>query len=454
MQHLLARQHILAGMAVRRSTRAAAATAAAGAKGIASAGGNVGAGGAAAAAPMRNASSSSRKTQPARATTTTGTAPPLPPPPLHHVKNFRDLATHTSGRIKPGLIYRCAGPIHANDGDAALLFGALKIREMLDLRSRDELEREGCAGSPAFRGASFCAYSRDPVTRRSLPDPRATTMVDAWAWPGGEEARTKAADKALALGAGARKRRGGAGGRGEASAAAAEAADPHNDNNPKSDDDGRLMRRHIPLLQKRRYVRALLKRMPLSEAARVAALLVVDRRRAMEAVLSVVNAGGLEQLYEVTLEEAGPELAACCHAALQALERNRPVLFFCRVGKDRTGILAALLLLCCGVPQDDVLDDYHASDSFHGVGLAGLEKEPGLVALDKKVFERAPREAMEYGLAFLSRITAGGGAPAYLEQHGFGREAQRRLRELIVVAEDGGGVVEEAGAGGGKRARV
>lgn len=303
------------------------------------------------------------------------------------------------------------------------MYGALRIRELLDLRSRDEIEREGCAASPAFRGASFCAYSRDSVTGRSLPDPRATTMVDAWAWPGGDEAR------AVAARGGGKKRKG------------------HDHNHNNNNDDGLLMRRHIPLLQKRRYVRALLKRMPLREAARVAALLVVDRRRAMEAVLNVVNAGGLEQLYEVTLEEAGPEFAACAHAVLQALERDRRMLFFCRVGKDRTGLLAALLLLSVGVPKNLVLDDYHASDSFHAVGLIGLEKEPGLAALDKRVFERAPREAMEYALAYLDRITGGGGAQGYLAQHGFSLQAQARLKELMCVGVGGEGA-------GGKRARA
>lgn len=206
------------------------------------------------------------------------------------------------------------------------------------------------------------------------------------------------------------------------------------------------MRRHVPLLQKRRYLRALLKRMPLAEAAKVAAQLFVDRRAATARVLTVVNAGGLEGLYEVILEEAGPELAACGHAVLASLERGRPLLFFCKAGKDRTGLLAALLLLSCGVPRACVLADYHESDKYHALGLAGLEREPGLAALDRSVFERAPVAAMEYALAFLDRISAGGGAPAYLERHGFGREAQARLKALLLV--DGGG----GGGGGGEGA--
>ena len=131
---------------------------------------------------------------------------------------------------------------------------------------------------------------------------------------------------------------------------------------------------------------------------------------------------------------------------------------YCKAGKDRTGLLAALLLLSSGVPRDLVLDDYHASDAFHAMGLAGLEREPGLAALDKAVFERAPRASMEYALGFLDRITAGGGAAAYLEGHGFGRLAQARLAELLLVTapseEEAEGARQSAGRAAKRQAKL
>lgn len=51
------------------------------------------------------------------------------------------------------------------------------------------------------------------------------------------------------------------------------------------------------------------------------------------------------------------------HAHLQviteAAEAGEPLLFFCRVGKDRTGVLAALLLSCCGAKPEEIIADYH-----------------------------------------------------------------------------------------------
>jgi len=49
-----------------------------------------------------------------------------------------------------------------------------------------------------------------------------------------------------------------------------------------------------------------------------------------------VNAGGLEGLYEILLDSAKPEWVASLQRVLTAAERGRPVLFFCKAGKDRT----------------------------------------------------------------------------------------------------------------------
>ena len=43
----------------------------------------------------------------------------------------------------------------------------------------------------------------------------------------------------------------------------------------------------------------------------------------------------------------------------EAAEAGNPILFFCRVGKDRTGVLAALLLSCCGATPEQIIADYH-----------------------------------------------------------------------------------------------
>jgi protein-tyrosine phosphatase len=41
-----------------------------------------------------------------------------------------------------------------------------------------------------------------------------------------------------------------------------------------------------------------------------------------------------------------------------------PLVFHCTAGKDRTGVGAALLLTALGVPEEDVIADYRATDRF------------------------------------------------------------------------------------------
>lgn len=76
------------------------------------------------------------------------------------------------------------------------------------------------------------------------------------------------------------------------------------------------------------------------------------------------------------------------------------VLFFCAAGKDRTGVVAALLLLLAGVERNDILADYQVSYTYIRSMIADLlKKEP----------ERPPftgHSDMEYMDAFLDRFEA------------------------------------------------
>ena len=64
--------------------------------------------------------------------------------------------------------------------------------------------------------------------------------------------------------------------------------------------------------------------------------------------------------YKLMLEEKDT-----INSALRAISNTRgSVLIHCAVGKDRTGILSAIILLICGVSLDKVLDDYAVSGDY------------------------------------------------------------------------------------------
>ena len=52
------------------------------------------------------------------------------------------------------------------------------------------------------------------------------------------------------------------------------------------------------------------------------------------------------------------------------------MVFHCAAGKDRTGLVAALLLAALGVSEADILDDYELTNRVP-VGLAHRPAPPG-----------------------------------------------------------------------------
>ena len=73
----------------------------------------------------------------------------------------------------------------------------------------------------------------------------------------------------------------------------------------------------------------------------------------------------MSERYSRILAQAGPRFVE----ALELIaESSVPLVFHCTAGKDRTGILAALLLCALGVPDTEVVDDYAAtSEVLHTI---------------------------------------------------------------------------------------
>ena len=67
----------------------------------------------------------------------------------------------------------------------------------------------------------------------------------------------------------------------------------------------------------------------------------------------------LVERYLDMLDEGRPALAAAVELIARA--DQRPILFHCAAGKDRTGVLASLLLEALGVDDEVIAADYHLS---------------------------------------------------------------------------------------------
>lgn len=120
------------------------------------------------------------------------------------------------------------------------------------------------------------------------------------------------------------------------------------------------------------------------------------------------------QRYCDALDQCGPQLAEVMRAIVTA--PPGVVLFHCTAGKDRTGIVAALLLLAAGVDRHDVVDDYALTAAAED--LIGQLRQRALAAGgDPEHVERvlaSDAATMQMMLDHLDRVH--GGIDTYLKQ--------------------------------------
>jgi protein-tyrosine phosphatase len=116
------------------------------------------------------------------------------------------------------------------------------------------------------------------------------------------------------------------------------------------------------------------------------------------------------------------------------------VAFHCAAGKDRTGVLAALVLGALGVAADDIAADYALTNLVLPAILERLGRDP----VHGETVRRIPASRRvvdgEVMLRFLATLTRRhGGAAAWAEQAGVGPETLAALRTKLLVPSAGKG---------------
>jgi protein-tyrosine phosphatase len=120
-------------------------------------------------------------------------------------------------------------------------------------------------------------------------------------------------------------------------------------------------------------------------------------------LLSLDAKGALtgSQYYKFVLRQHPGEIRS--FFSFLAETNNLPLLFHCAHGKDRTGIMTALLLMSLGTPRDVITADYLQSRGTGEVKAAWLE-------------------------AMYQEVDAAGGIGAFLEHCGVSPEVRRRVQ--------------------------
>jgi protein-tyrosine phosphatase len=120
---------------------------------------------------------------------------------------------------------------------------------------------------------------------------------------------------------------------------------------------------------------------------------------------------------------------------LMAEESSCPLVFHCAAGKDRTGIMAAVVLSLLGVKNDAIVADYALSGAAMERLLPWARANPGAIARPRRQIPPAAAESRPATMAlFLKHIreTCGGaeGLATYL---GLPANVPERLRHLLLT---------------------
>ena len=119
-----------------------------------------------------------------------------------------------------------------------------------------------------------------------------------------------------------------------------------------------------------------------------------------------------------------------------AEEENLPAVFHCAAGKDRTGMVAAILLSVLGVADEQIVEDYALTSRYRSPDAVAraLERMSETRNVAPEVVAglmKTPRWALESALKQLS--TEFGGVDSYLTGPGeVDRAVPGRLRELLL----------------------
>lgn len=151
-----------------------------------------------------------------------------------------------------------------------------------------------------------------------------------------------------------------------------------------------------------------------------------------DAFHAMVEASSLLDEYIIMIERNKPRIAAAVKAVAESLPMGG-VVVHCRGGKDRTGIVVALLLSIAGVPRDLIIEDYAISspnlEPMHQRWLAEQSAALGQPIPRPRWMDSTP-ETMEGTLEHIDRMY--GGVGRFLVSIGVTQDEIDTIRQYLV----------------------
>jgi protein tyrosine/serine phosphatase len=342
--------------------------------------------------------------------------------PLEKVKNCRDLASVQNSPIKPGRIFRTGRLGDATEKDQALLLNELKITTLVDLRSPTELKDDPALMADVFknftdilwletrRGKKGCVKELDPgvspIEKRRFKKTKQgeieVVVVDEE-----EEFCDYVCDDPKA-----------------------QPANAFLEMPPK-----RKERHFVSLMNEFKYVRGTvtkLRKRDLTRSLLKVPGAILSKRiwnSLKQPFLREINDGGLTMLNDLLLRFGAPGIKYVLD--LCADKERHPIAFYCTAGKDRTGMITAIILSVCGAQPADIVEDYslsanvYAEMNDHQAMVGALSQR----SLDPKTFLGAPPQVMAETLMSIEEHY--GSVEGYCDFIGFGRDQREKLKKAL-----------------------
>jgi len=149
---------------------------------------------------------------------------------------------------------------------------------------------------------------------------------------------------------------------------------------------------------------------------------------------TIERADDIDALYEDMVQRGGAQLAEAVEAVAAHVEQGA-VLVHCSAGKDRTGLLVAIVQAAIGVPLDAIVEEYALSDEPAGRRRQAMLDHPlpgdPQVARSPAFLWAAPAAAMR---SFVERaVEAHSALDAWPVGMGVSADAVEQLRAGLVV---------------------
>jgi len=364
--------------------------------------------------------------------------------PLQNVKNARDLSTIQGSPVLPGRLFRTGRVSDASTEDIALLLEDLNMTTLVDLRSPTELKDDATLMRTAIYGnftnllwrerKPGCVlelepnqvplkkhfwnrkYKKGTTTEASGVDPEDETVTTQELLEKGLQD-----DDELLISTNHEQN-------GDCLC-----QDPSQLERPSQD---RRERHFVSLMNELKYVKGTVSKVRKRDMAKsllkAPGALVSQRVRnsCKKPFLDEINQGGLPMVNDMLLRYGAPGIK---YVLELACDRHRhPMAFYCTAGKDRTGVITALILKLCGVSTQAIVEDYtlsanvYAEMNDHQAMVGALSQR----SLDPKTFLGAPAHVMQDTLDAMEEEY--GSVEAYLEWIGFDKTKQEALKKACM----------------------